>query len=477
MAKEKIEKKDKNKMSKRQFRLFWIIILASFFEGLDDSLVNIALPYIGLTFGFSEHGSRIAENGEIINEIIVNPTIATTLLAVIGIGTVVAFLMSRLADRVGRRPVFLWCVYGYSICSLGTAFVSMPFILDPSVGIYAFVFLQFVARIFLIGCWSVGYVILCEEFDAQNRGFATGRFQLAAVFGGLAVGILIMFFIPAGTIDGFGWQWLYVIGAIPLIPVFFLRKWLPETKAFLQRQEGLANGTIKEDVRFTEVLKKPHRKYLIIMSVVWFFFYFGIKGQLNLFSTRVVEDLQWVPSDITIAVASATIIGIFIIALNGKLLDILGRKKAALLIVLVGVCMSFLTFMSTDKVAIIVFNVVATGCLNSFLMIGSTITNELFPTKIRSSAMAWANNIFGRVGQIIVPLFVGALVAGSVGGIALGFSLSWGHALAIAMLLPLISLTLIMVFIPETSRRSIEDIDGQSQETAEVSQDSSNNNQ
>jgi len=458
-------KKEKTKMTLRQRHLFMIIVLGSFFEGLDDSLVNIALPYIGLTFGFSQYGSRPGPDGTTVNEIIVDPTISTYLLAIIGVGTVVAFLMSRLADRIGRRPVFLWCVYGYSICTLLTAIVSMPFFVDAQTGLIgqwpgliAFGFFQFVARIFLIGSWSLGYVILTEEFAAKDRGFATGRFQLAAVFGGLLVGILIMFFIPRDTIDGFGWQWLYMIGALPLLPVFLLRKWLPETHAYLQRKEGLEQGTVEKDTSFMDVWKKPHRKYLLIMSVVWFFFYFGIKGQLNLFSTRVVEDLHWVPSDITIAVASATVIGIFIIGLNGKLLDILGRKKAAMLIILVGVAMSFATFMSTSFVAIIVFNVVATGCLNSYLMIGSTITNELFPTKIRASAMAWANNIFGRVGQIGVPLFVGAIVAGT--------ALSWGNALAIAMLLPLISLILIMVFIPETSKRSIEEIDSLSEDVA-----------
>jgi len=469
------EKKEKTRMTQRQKHLFWIIILGSFFEGLDDSLVNIALPYIGLTFGF-------AKKDLLTGIVTINEDFATILLAIIGIGTVVAFLMSRLADRIGRRPVFLWCVYGYSICTLLTAIVSMPFfvgstselghtvgILGQNGGLYAFAFFQFVARIFLIGSWSVGYVILTEEFAAKDRGFATGRFQLAAVFGGLLVGILIMFFIPKTTIDGYGWQWLYMIGAIPMIPVFLLRKWLPETEAFLQRKQSLPAGVSPaKDASFMEVWKKPHRKYLIIMSVVWFFFYFGIKGQLNLFSTRVVADLSWAPSDITLAVATATIIGIFIIGINGKLLDILGRKKAALLIILVGVATSFATFMLEVKIPIIVVNVIATGCLNSYLMIGSTITNELFPTKVRASAMAWANNIFGRVGQIGVPIFVGILASTSYLGFS-GAGLGWGNALAIAMLLPLISLFLLMVFVPETSKKSIAEIDG---ETAEAAKDS-----
>lgn len=409
-------KKEKVRMTPRQKKLFPLIMLGAFFEGFDDGLINIALPYIKKTFELTDQ-------------------MAGYLLSIIAIGTIVAFLASRLADSIGRRPVFLWCVYGYSICSLATAFAPW---------LWLFVLLQFTARIFLIGCWSVGYVILCEEFEAKNRGWAVGRFQLVAVFGALLIGILLPFAITDQD-TGFGWQFLFAVGALPLIPVFIFRKRLPETEAFLARKKNVEAGIVPEKVSFVEIWKKPHRKYLIVMACVWFFFYFGIKGSLNFFSTRVESELAWMPTDITIAIASATIIGIFLIALNGKLLDVLGRKKAATLIILVGVATSFVTFMADNYYVIIIFNVVSTGCLNSFLMIGSTLTNELFPTQIRSTAMAWANNIFGRIGQVLVPTFIGTLT----------IWLSLGHAIAIAMLFPLISLFLILTFLPETGKRSL----------------------
>ena len=418
-----VAKKEKLKMTPRQKGLFPIIILGAFFEGFDDGLINIALPYIKLSFDLDDQ-------------------MAGFMLSIIAIGTVVAFVASRLADSVGRRPVFLWCVYGYSIASLLTAFAPW---------LWLFITFQFIARIFLIGCWSVGYVILCEEFKAENRGWAVGRFQLVAVFGALLVGLLLPLVVGGGEAGTEvaerwpTWQILFMVGALPLIPTLIFRKKLPETEAFLLRKQQAAEGTLPEKTDFFEVWKAPHRKFIIIMSLVWFFFYFGIKGSLNFFSTRVVEELHWLPSDITIAVASATIIGIFIIGLNGKLLDILGRKKAALLIISLGVATSFTTFMLDNYWAIIIFNVVATGCLNSFLMIGSTLTNELFPTQIRGNAMAWANNIFGRIGQILVPTFIGTLT----------LWMTLGHAIAIAMLFPLISLFLIMAFLPETSKRSL----------------------
>ena len=424
------EKKEKTRMTQRQKMLFSIIMIGSFFEGFDDALINIALPYISETFNLDD-------------------LMRGYILSIIAVGTVVAFVATRLADNIGRRPVYLFCVFGYAICSLLTAFTPV---------LWMFVTCQFVARVFLIGCWSLGYVILCEEFQAANRGWAVGRFQLIAVFGALLIGILLPVVVGTG-VGPEGWRILFAVGAVPIIPVFLLRKRLPETEAFLQRKADAAAGILPEKTNFFEVWKKPWRKYLLIMGFVWIFMYFGIKGSLNFFSTRVVTELSWEPLMITIAIASATILGIFIIGLNGKLLDILGRKKAALLIISLGVVTSVITFMATNFYVIIVFNVVSTGCLNSFLMVGSTLTNELFPTSVRSTAMAWANNIFGRIGQIVVPSFVGIL--SFVFMTYLGDAASLGHALAVAMLMPLISLALIMFFLPETRNRNLvgEDID------------------
>lgn len=415
----KKEKKEKLKMTSRQKQIFGIIMLGSFFEGFDDGLVNIAIPYIAKQQGF---------------EALQDDFIKGMVLSIIAIGTIIAFAATRLADSVGRRPVFLYCVYGYSICTLITAFTPV---------LWMFVIMQFVARIFLIGCWSVGYVILCEEFKAENRGWAVGRFQLVAVFGGLLIAILLTLVVNGQT--GEGWRYLFAAGALPLIPVFLLRKRLPETEAFLQRKKELAERAEPEKSNFFEVWKKPWRKNLIIMGFVWIFMYFGIKGSLNFFTSRVETELGWETFMVTIAILAATVIGIIIIGLNGKLLDILGRKKAAMLIITIGVATSVVTFMANNFYVIVVFNVVSTGCLNSFLMIGSTFTNELFPTNIRSTAMAWANNIFGRIGQVLVPFFIGALT----------LVMTLGHAITIAMLMPLISLALIMFFLPETGKRDL----------------------
>ena len=400
-------------LNSRQKRMWPIIILGAFFEGFDDAVINIALPYIMQDFGITTQRSGYV-------------------LSIIAIGTMVAFFVSRMADIIGRRKVFLTSVYMFSIFSLLTAFA-------PNVEV--FIFLQFAARIFLIGCWSVGYVILCEEFSAEHRGSAVGRFQLTAVFGALFIGILL----PIITKLGLSWRVLYIFGAIPMIPVFLLRKRLPETEAFLQLQEEKKSGIRPSREDFLGPWKSPYLKYMAVMSIVWVFLYFGIKGTLNFFTLRVVNELNWTPNMVSIGLLTQTITGILIIALNGKLMDRIGRKRAATIIIIVGCICSVFMFTLHNFYAVLICSIIAAGFVNSFLIVGSTLTNELFPTDIRASAMAWANNIVGRLGQILVPTVVSTLA----------LSLGLGKAAALAVSLPLISLVLILVFIQETGKKTI----------------------
>lgn len=404
-------------LTPRQKAMWPIIILGAFFEGFDDALINIALPYIKADFFLSTQMSGYA-------------------LSIIAFGTMVAFFVSRMGDTIGRRNVFLSCVYMYSLCSLITAF---------ALNIQVFVLFQFVARIFLIGCWSVGYVILCEEFTTEHRGKAVGRFQLTAVFGALLIGILL----PIFTKMGLSWRALYVVGAFPMVPVFLIRNRLPETEAFLQRQEDKNQGKRLRKENFLGPWRSPFTKYMFVMSLVWVFFYFGVKGTLNFFSLRVVNELSWTPNMVSLGLVLQTLTGIFVISFSGILMDLIGRKRAATLIIIIGCTFSVLMFTMQNFLMVLICSIVAAGFVNSFLIVGSTLTNELFPTEIRANAIAWSNNIVGRLGQIIVPTAVTA--------VAIWFGL--GNAAALAVSLPLISLILILVFLPETGKRKTETLE------------------
>lgn len=392
---------------KRQKKLLSILMIGIFFEGFDDALINIALPYITTDFGLSDQQAGFS-------------------LSIVGLGTMFAFFFVRLADSKGRRPVFLLSVVAYTICSFITAF-------SPS--IQFLIFWQFIARIFLISAWSLGYVIVSEEFESQSRGKVSSIRQSSAV----AATLILSMLLPVFSMLGWNWRAMYIVGALPLIPVIIFHKWLPETEQFLQvKKEGRKAKQNKDE--FFAVWQKKYRKKLIAMAIIWVFLYFGLKGSVNFFSLHVVNDLGWTSGMLSAALIIQTLVGVAIMGFNGRLLDKIGRKKGAMFIIVMGALTASTLFIVNQYVIVIIMGCLAMGFTNSFLIVASTITNELFPTEVRANAMAWANNIIGRMGQVIVPSVVGLL------SVYLGLR----YAVVVVVLLPLIAAALIWFYIPET---------------------------
>src|SRR5438445_7020607 len=119
--------------SDRYLRLLLILLIsATFFEGYDSSILALLLPNIQATFHVSE------------------AVLGLTRIP-IELGLFVAFFVARLSDRVGRRPLLLWSVVGYTAFTVLTAF---------SWDIWSFASFQFGARIFLGAEYAVALTML-----------------------------------------------------------------------------------------------------------------------------------------------------------------------------------------------------------------------------------------------------------------------------------------------------------------------------
>ncbi len=83
--------------------LLAFVCFVTLFEGYDLLIINLALPYLGTDFGADSKtlGSAVG---------------------LINVGTILAFIPVRLADRFGRRRVFLTAVAGYTVFTLLSAF-------------------------------------------------------------------------------------------------------------------------------------------------------------------------------------------------------------------------------------------------------------------------------------------------------------------------------------------------------------------
>jgi len=84
------------------------------------------------------------------------------------------------------------------------------------------------------------------------------------------------------------------------------------------------------------------------MSLVWILLYFGIKGGLNFFAMHAVNDLKWSAKLLSYVLMAQIFFSFGIIYINGKVLDRIGRKAGATIIIIIGVASSICAFMLTD---------------------------------------------------------------------------------------------------------------------------------
>src|SRR4051794_28457792 len=163
--------------------LLGAVALAMLFEEYDNAIVTAALKHIAAELHMAEAKLPLY-------------------LAILRFGAVPAFFLIPLADRIGRRPVFLASVVGMGVLTFATAF---------SQTIEQFVTLQALTRTFFITCSAVAFVIITEEFPAAHRGFGVG---MLAALGACGAGLGAAMFSQINRLP-YGWRALYAIGVVP----------------------------------------------------------------------------------------------------------------------------------------------------------------------------------------------------------------------------------------------------------------------
>ncbi len=145
--------------------------------------------------------------------------LAGIILACSGLGTVLgAIIWGRLADSIGRKRAFFWCILMFSVFTLVSVFT-------PEHGWIILAVLRVLVGIGVGGLNIVSIPYVQEFVPAKQRGLLSG---LASVF------IPLGLFLGALAQWGFGgnWRGLIVMGALPILLLFWLHA-VPESPRFL----------------------------------------------------------------------------------------------------------------------------------------------------------------------------------------------------------------------------------------------------
>src|SRR5215813_8039581 len=190
-------------------------------DAMDFVLYIVAIKSLMDTFGFNTAG------GGLIN------TVALITSAIGGL------LFGMVADYLGRTKALMATILIYSFATLGVATAqsfTQLMIWRAAVGIG------------MGGEWSSGAVLVSESWPAEHRGKAIGIMQ-----SGWAVGYILAALAAAAILPTLGWRWLFVIGVLPGLFVFWVRRnvheptvWSAKSEKSTSSQAGARVNTLAE---------------------------------------------------------------------------------------------------------------------------------------------------------------------------------------------------------------------------------------
>lgn len=300
-----------------------------------------------------------------------------------------AFVFGILADRIGRKHVFIITLLFFSIGSGLSALTT---------SLFAFLILRFFIGMGLGGELPVASTLVSESVAPEKRGRIVVLLESFWAVGWLIAALISYFVIPS-----YGWQTALVLTAIPALYAIYLRIGLPDSPKY----ESLAekNGWMKN---LSMLWTKQYTRSTAMLWIVWFcvvFSYYGIF--LWLPSVMIMKGFSMIQSfEYVLIMTLAQLPGYFSAA---WLIEKVGRK-AILMIYLFGTAVSAFFFGNAESLPMLL----TFGMLLSFFNLGAwgvlyAYTPEQYPTAIRGSGAGLAASI-GRVGGILGPLLVGYMV-------------------------------------------------------------------
>lgn len=152
-----------------------------------------------------------------------------TILLASGLGAVPgAYIWGWLGDKIGRRTVFIWSAVTISIATGIMVFTPGQNALIPG-----WLFLSFF-RVFVgignAGIFTIDLPLVQEFIPAYKRGWVSALVTTLLPGGGMLAGLVASWLLPI-----VGWRYLFLVGLSPLVLVFMIRYWVPESPRWLMR--------------------------------------------------------------------------------------------------------------------------------------------------------------------------------------------------------------------------------------------------
>ncbi len=329
-----------------------------------------------------------------------------------------AWGFGALADRVGRRRVFLLTIALNAVFALASAFAPSFTVLLS---------LRFLNGLAVGGTLPVDYAVMAEYLPKRERGRFLIYLESFWALGTVIVALLAWAIVP--QLPETGWRWLLAVNALPGILGFWVRLSVPESPRFLllrgdvagakgvlERVAGI-NRVELDLTRLTVTPPAPRRNTTaalftpellsrtLSLLVVWFALSFGYYGVFTwlrpIFVGQGIAVLgtYW----FLVVLALAQLPGYALAALS---LDRLGRKPTLALFLGVSAVSSMVFAFSTTPAVVIVASLLLSASLLGAWGALYAATPEFYPTEVRATG----TGVMGAAAR------AGGIVAAQLGG-------------------------------------------------------------
>jgi MFS family permease len=385
------------------------------------------------------------------------PAYAGAVIAITVFGWAIGGLLGGvLADYLGRKRSMTLTILAYSLLT--------------GVSAFSWDWLSFAVFRFLVGLaigseWATGASIMAELWPAKARGKGGAFLQSGYPIGSiLASGV----WLAIGTSGPDAWRYMYLIGVLPALIVFWIRRNIPESPRWeesnrrrraaydLRRQGAALRGEDAALVRFTlvDVFAEPAvrlRLFLtFVMSLSVTIGYWGVSTFVPSYVGSVAT-AAGLPAQRWAALAGlvqnlGALIGF---ASFGFLADAFGRKPTTILFYLMCLILTPIVYLWVQDIHVLLLALVVYGFFIQGVFSWTPIwLPELFPTRMRATAAGFIFNA-PRLISAIAPLIAGTLIV-SLGG--------YGKAATIIGLFYILGL-IAVPFLPETKGKPLPEGD------------------
>ncbi len=368
------------------------------FDFYDLMLFSFLLIPIKKTLGFSDTSLSF----------LLGATLASTALG--------GILFGYLADRVGRKKVLSLTIFIYSLGTFACGFAP---------GLWWLLAFRILTGLGVGGEWATGQTLVGETFPARVRARFAAVMQTGAPLG-IALASIVGGFVEPALARAFGEEWgwrgCFFLAVIPALLVVFIRRSMPESDVWTEhrrRAAAVQHGYLSDllgDARLRRLFTFGLVLAVTDMSAYWFTYTWLPKYLYDKLGFSMAKSGVWM-----LVTQAGGLLGYLSF---GFVADWRGRRVAYTTFSVIWATGLLAVTWFWGSIAVwpwltLVFMFAVGFGTGNFSGYGP-IFSELFPTKVRNTAMGAAFNLARGV-QFFTPLVITAVAGryGLGGGISL----------------------------------------------------------